>query len=96
MQIKESVSIVTGGASGLGRATAQALVNKGAKVGYSQRPFGIGDPDGHFDYRNIGPGRSYQDFQLELKPPGFYVKVHGLRQWIDPESALGIAHRRTS
>jgi len=32
MQIKDSVSIVTGGASGLGMATAQALVKKGAKV----------------------------------------------------------------
>jgi len=32
MQIKNCVSIVTGGASGLGRATAEALVEQGAKV----------------------------------------------------------------
>lgn len=32
MEIKEKIAIVTGGASGLGRATAQNLVNKGAKV----------------------------------------------------------------
>jgi len=32
MQIKDCVSMVTGGASGLGRATAQALVKSGAKV----------------------------------------------------------------
>ena len=32
MQIKDCVSVVTGGASGLGRATAAALVKEGAKV----------------------------------------------------------------
>lgn len=32
MQIKDKVAIVTGGASGLGRATAQALVEAGLKV----------------------------------------------------------------
>jgi len=32
MEIKERVAIVTGGASGLGSATAQALVDRGAKV----------------------------------------------------------------
>lgn len=32
MRINDSVSIVTGGASGLGRSTAQALVERGAKV----------------------------------------------------------------
>lgn len=32
MQIKDCVSIVTGGASGLGKATAEALVKEGAKV----------------------------------------------------------------
>jgi 3-hydroxyacyl-CoA dehydrogenase/3-hydroxy-2-methylbutyryl-CoA dehydrogenase len=32
MEIKDCVSIVTGGASGLGRATAKALIQRGAKV----------------------------------------------------------------
>ena len=32
MEIKDSVSIVTGGVSGLGEATARSLVNKGGKV----------------------------------------------------------------
>jgi NAD(P)-dependent dehydrogenase (short-subunit alcohol dehydrogenase family) len=32
MEIKESVSIITGGASGLGEATARSLVGKGGKV----------------------------------------------------------------
>ncbi|RJR40952.1 MAG: SDR family NAD(P)-dependent oxidoreductase [Desulfobacteraceae bacterium] len=32
MQIQDSVSIVTGGASGLGRATAQSLIIRGGKV----------------------------------------------------------------
>lgn len=32
MEIKESVSIITGGASGLGETTARSLVGKGGKV----------------------------------------------------------------
>ena len=32
MQIKDKVAIVTGGASGLGRATAEALIKAGLKV----------------------------------------------------------------
>ena len=32
MEIKNSISIITGGVSGLGEATARALVNSGGKV----------------------------------------------------------------
>ena len=51
-------------------------IDKGAKVGYPQRPLGITDTDGRLDYRNIGPGRFYQDFNIKLDAPGFHEKVH--------------------
>ena len=71
-------------------------INKGTKVRYPQRPLRITNTNGHLDHRNIRPSRSYQDFDLKLEPPGFYIKVHRLRQRIDPESALGIGHLGTS
>ncbi|WP_404406400.1 SDR family NAD(P)-dependent oxidoreductase [Pelagibacterium halotolerans] len=37
MQVKDRLAIVTGGASGLGAATARALADKGAKVGVLDR-----------------------------------------------------------
>ena len=78
------------------RTGVSQKINEGTEVGYPQRPFGITNTDGHLDYRNIRPSRSYQDFDLKLEPPGFHVKVHGLRQRIDPEPALGIGHLGTS
>src|SRR5678816_327106 len=38
MNIKDSVAIVTGGASGLGEATVRALVAKGARAAIMDRP----------------------------------------------------------
>ena len=50
MQIKNKVAIVTGGASGLGQATAEALVHAGAKVAL----FDLNDDLGHAVVQQLG------------------------------------------
>lgn len=43
MQIKDSVALVTGGASGLGEATVRALVGKGGRAAILDRPQSAGE-----------------------------------------------------
>src|SRR5690349_436210 len=43
MQIQNTVALVTGGASGLGRATAEALVARGGKVVVLDLPDSLGE-----------------------------------------------------
>ena len=43
MEIKDAVAVITGGASGLGLATAKALLDEGAKVVILDLPTSAGD-----------------------------------------------------
>ena len=56
MKIEGQVAIVTGGASGLGRATVEALVNKGAKVAI----FDLNDDAGQALAEQIGDAAIYR------------------------------------
>jgi len=55
MQIKDKVAVVTGGASGLGQATAEALAAAGAKVAL----FDLNDELGHAAARALGANAMY-------------------------------------
>jgi NAD(P)-dependent dehydrogenase (short-subunit alcohol dehydrogenase family) len=56
MQVKGKVAIVTGGASGLGRATVEALVEAGAKVAI----FDLADEQGAALARSLGGAAIYR------------------------------------
>lgn len=56
MQVKESVVVITGGASGLGRATATAIVNAGGKVMILDRD----EENGHKAVAELGDNAAFQ------------------------------------
>ena len=59
-------------------------------MGYSRSDRGIGSPDRRLDYGNTRPMRFNQNLQFKLIPACLDLQIHGFRQGIYPETALGI------